>query len=86
MRLIRGAFFDPLSDQIFLLRCEDFFELRRRHQVVFIVCEEAADNFAAFGIAGQNGLHLDGCFSHIQSQVSLAVIFIGSMAGKAVVT
>jgi hypothetical protein len=85
VRLVGRALADPFGEQRFLGFAERFLELRRRHEVVLILGVQAFEQQAGLGIAGHDGLGLDGRLAHIEAEVGFTMVFVGAVAGEAVV-
>ena len=59
--------------------------LRRRHELVLIRGDDALDEFADVGLAGDEGFLGQGGVAHVEPQLALAVRFILTVATEAVV-
>ena len=84
MRLVLGAFGDPLLERFFLGGGELLVGFRRRHHRVGIGRVGARDERALGRLAGDDGIVLDGDFAFVEAEVGLAGGAVGAVAGEAV--
>ena len=80
VRLIAGAFRDPLFQLGLLLRGHGTVGIRGRHHFVRIGAEEPLHQFAGFGIAGHKSFLRQSRLALVEAQVGLAVIGVLSVA------
>ena len=85
VRLILSPLSDPALEQILLRTRELLVRVRRRHQVVGVFGEDAFDQLALVGLAGNEGLLRDGVLAHIEAELGLALLLVGAVAEEAVV-
>ena len=70
-------FGDPATEQFFLLRLQRLVRIGRRHQLAFVLGEDAANGFALVGLARHDRQHaargfLHRVFATIETQIGLA--------------
>ena len=75
MRLVVRALTDPAFEQFFFGSRQREMRVRRRHQVVFVLGEDAADKFAVFDVAGFYDSH--PVFEFLQRAVALIETQLG---------
>ena len=76
---------DPAAQQFNLAGFEWFFRLRRRHDFLRIVLEQALVEFATIGIAGFDRVSGDGRIPVIQPKLGFARFFVHPMAGETMI-
>ena len=86
MTLVLGAFLDPLFDEGDLRLAEHLVELRRRHVVVGVGCQQALHHFAFLRMTWRDGritglTALARSVEGIEAQLALHFIFIRTVAG-----
>ena len=75
-----GAFGDPAAQRFRLGGGDDLFRLRRRHDLVRVVAEDAREGLAELGRAGDDGLRSDRRGPLVETDVALERFFIGPVA------
>ena len=90
MRLPNSAFLDPSRKQIDLLRGKRLSGFDRWHPIVFILCGDAFDERALFGMSGDDGEIVglqfrQGDFFEVKAQASFAFACVRPVASVAVV-
>ena len=85
MRLILRALGDPALEQILLRAGEFLVRVRRRHEVIGVLGEDAFDELARVRLAGDESLGGDGGLAHIEAELGLALLLVRAVAVKAVV-
>ena len=83
VRLERSARGDPLFQDLSLLDGKLFVKIGRRHDFISIVAIQTPNQFAGIQISRLH--HTGHSGSGVQSQISLSLSFIGTVAGKAMV-
>ena len=87
--LVFRALFDPALQYLHLRGSHVLVGLRRGHHFIFVLGQDTLDDGADLRIAGLDGKGavdgLEGALGHIQAQISLALLGVKAVAGKAVV-
>jgi hypothetical protein len=83
--LVGGTLLDPLFQDVLLTLGELLVRIRRRHEVVFVIGEDAGDELAFAGFAGNEGFGLHGLVSEVEPQIGLTMLRIVAVAVEAVV-
>jgi len=82
------AFGDPAFEQGLLLFIEVFLGVRRGHLLIGVGVEDAAVQFALAGLSGDEGRRDafgEQAFVRVEPELGLALLFIGAVAGVALV-
>ena len=82
----RGAFGDPAAEDVDLRRGQPrFVRVRRRHELVLVRGDDAFDERADLGLAGDERFLGQGGLAHVEPELGLAVRFVLAVAAEAVV-
>jgi len=85
-----GTFGDPAADEVFLRGGEGLVVIGRGHNFLGVGAEDAGDEFALFGLAGDDGGETgtaagEGGLVQIQTEAGLAGACVGAVAVVAIV-
>jgi hypothetical protein len=83
--LVGGTLLDPFFQDGLLTLGELLVRVRRRHEVVFVIGEDAGDEFAVAYFAGNEGFGLYGLVAEVEAEIGLAMLRVVAVAVEAVV-
>ena len=84
MRIVSRALLDPLAQRLALLRRKRAVGIQRRHHVIRVRGEDAHDQFALLGLAGNDRAFAQRDFAVIEAQLGFALVRVRAVAMKAV--
>ena len=86
---VLGTRFDPLPDEVFFPVCERFVELRRRHEIIFVISDDPIPSLAVFEIPGNNRRIppevLKSPLARIEPEIRLPLMLVKSVTGEALI-
>ena len=82
MGLVLGPFGDPALEQAFCRRSERLCRLAAGHHLVGVVAEDAGDQLALVGLAGDDRLLGEGRLADVEPEAGLAVVLVRAVAEK----
>ena len=89
MLLVLRPFLDPAAQDVDLSCGDLLVRLRRRHEFVFIMREDALEHAAGLGLAGFDRKGSfdggEGTFGRVEPEIALAFFRVEAVAGEAVV-
>ena len=77
--------FDPALQDVFLSSGEFFVRLRRRHDLILILADDAAPDLGFGDVSRHDGPLRRGTVKGIEAQVSLPILWIEAVTGETIV-
>lgn len=85
MIFVFGSLLDPEAEGFLLFYGKSINGVEWRHVIVFILGEDAGDEFRFPGLAGNDGVEPGGSFEGVEPEVGFALFFIEAMTEETIV-